>query len=345
MRSIVYHAPKDVRVEDLDVPEAGAGELRVKVDACAVCGSDMKSYNVGNPRMNAPVVMGHEFTGRIDQVGEGVTGFEKGDRVVMATSVACGDCYYCRQGWRNICANIQPMGFFYHGGMAEYTVIPELAITGGHVIKVPEDVAPEHAALAEPVSCAVNSCEQSQVQEGDTVVIVGAGPMGILNACVAREFGAAKIILSEVNELRLKQAEPFGFDRLVNPTEEDLAEIVMNETEYVGADVAIVCAPAAKPQEDAVFLVHKRGTVCLFASLPAADRMITLDSRAIHYGELRIVGTSDSTPEHVTKAVELIAGGKLPCERIASHILTLDDFEKAIELMKSGEALRVVLKP
>jgi len=183
------------------------------------------------------------------------------------------------------------------------------------------------------------------VTEGDVVVVVGAGPMGILNACVARDLGAAKVIIAEINPARLAQAEPFGFTRLVNPAEEDLVEVVMAETDGVGADVAIVAAPAAKPQEDAVHLVHKRGTFCLFASLPASNKMITVDSRVIHYGELKVVGTSDSTPAHVAKAVELIAGGTLGCDRIASHILTLDGFLEAIELMKSGEALRVVLKP
>ncbi len=345
MQAVVYYAPKDIRVEQRDEPNAGDGELRVKVDACAVCGSDMTTYTVGNPRMNAPVVVGHEFTGLIDQIGAGVEGFAAGDRVVMATSVSCGACYYCRHGWNNLCAELKPMGFHYHGGMAEYTIIPALALKNGHVIKVPDGVAPEHAALAEPVSCAVNSMDNCNLQKGDSVVVVGAGPMGIINACVARECGAKQIILAEINPERLRQAKAFGFDRLVNPTEEDLKQIVMDMTDGVGADVAIVAAPAAPPQETASELVRKRGTVCLFASLPASNKMITMDSRILHYGELRLVGTSDSTPAHVTKAVELIAGGRLAADRLASHVLGLDGIFQAFELMQSGEALRVVLKP
>ncbi len=345
MKAIVYYAPGDIRIEQVDVPVCGDGEMRVKVDACAVCGTDLKSYVSGNPRIKAPKIMGHEFTGIVDTVGIAVSGFELGERIVMATSVACGDCYYCKRGHRNLCANIAPMGFTYEGGMAEYTVIPALALEGGHAVKVPLSVPAEHAALAEPLSCAVNSCYNCNIQKGDTVIVIGAGPMGIMNACVARQFGASKIILAEINEERLKQAEPFGFDVLVNPAKEDLASIVMEHTGGVGADIAIVAAPAAKPQEDAISLVRKRGTVCLFASLPAGNSEITIDSRIIHYGEIKLVGSSDSTPEQVEKAVEIISSGSLKADKLASHVLPLDDIMKAYELMKSGKALRVILKP
>ena len=345
MKAVVYYAPKDMRVEMIPVPACGANEVRIKVDACAVCGTDMKSYHVGNPRIKAPLVSGHEFTGLVETVGANVAGFAVGDRVVMATSVSCGECYYCRQGWRNLCQNVAPMGFSYPGGMAEYVTLPERALQNGHVIKVPAHVPADHAALAEPVSCTVNAAENCQIQPGDTVVVVGAGPMGILNACVAKGLGAQKILLAEVNPLRLQQAAPFGFDRLVNPATENLTQIVRDETGGIGADVVIVAAPAAKPQEDALNMVRKRGTVCLFASLPVGKSLLSMDSRPIHYGELRVVGTSDSTPAQVEKAVRLIAENKIPAAKIVTHVLPLDGILQAFELMQSGEALRVVLKP
>jgi L-iditol 2-dehydrogenase len=148
-----------------------------------------------------------------------------------------------------------------------------------------------------------------------------------------------------VNPSRLKQAEAFGFDRLVNPTSEDLAQIIKDETGGFGADVVIVAAPAAQPQEQAMTLARKRGTVCLFASLPAGKSALHVDSRPIHYGELRVIGSSDSTDAHVRRAVELIAKGSLPANRVASHVLKLDDIQHAFALMESGEALRVVLTP
>jgi len=345
MKAIVYHAPGDIRVETVPVPPCGGDELRVKIDACAVCGTDLKAYLHGNPRIKAPMVMGHEFTGLIETAGERVEGFSVGERIVMATSVSCGVCWYCKRGWPNLCADLAPMGFSYPGGMAEYTAIPARAIENGHVVKVPQGVKPEHAALAEPLSCTVNACENCHIEQGEVVVVIGAGPMGIMNACMAREFGAARVIVAEINDTRLALCEPFGFDRVVNPATDDLVEIVMAETDGVGADVAIVAAPAASPQQQAPLLVRKRGTVCLFASLPKGKSTLSVDSRPIHYGELRVLGTSDSTPAHVARAVDLLAGGSIPAGRLATHVLGLDDLFKAYELMQSGESLRVVLKP
>lgn len=345
MRAVVYHGPKEIRVDEVARPECGVGELRVRVDACAVCGTDLKTWHVGNPRIKPPMVMGHEFTGVVETVGAGASGFAEGERVVMATSVSCGGCFYCQRGWSNLCAELAPMGFSYPGGMAEYVTIPARALRNGHVIKVPAGVRAEHAALAEPLSCTVNAAENCGIAPGETVVVIGAGPMGIMNACMAKEFGAGKVLLAEVNEGRLRQAEVFGFDRLVNPATEELARIVKDETGGVGADVVIVAAPAAAPQEQALDMVRKRGTVCLFASLPVGKSNLTLDSRKIHYNEVRVVGTSDSTPAQVARAVGLIAGGALPCERLASHTLGLEGIFEAYELMMRGEALRVVLVP
>jgi len=345
MKAIRYYGPGDIRVEMIDIPVCADDEIRVKIDACAVCGTDMKAYRHGNRRIKAPMVMGHEFSGVVDTVGAGVSGFSAGERIVMATSVSCGECYYCGNGRRNLCVDIAPMGFAYPGGMAEYMTIPARALRNGHVIKVPDNVRAEHAALSEPLSCAVNSAGNCGIRAGDTVIVVGAGPMGIMNACVARQFGAAKIILSEINPERLSQAEGFGFDVLVNPAREDPGRIVKEHTDGIGADVAIVAAPAAAPQAQALELVRKGGTVCLFASLPEGDCMLRINSRTIHYGEIRLVGTSDSTGEHVAKAVEMIAGGAVAVDKLATHVVGLDDILEAFELMQSGKALRVVLKP
>jgi len=345
IKAVVYHGPLDVRCEPVPMPACGADEIRVQVDACAVCGSDWKAYKSGNPRMRPPITIGHEFTGLIETIGADVHGFALGERVVMATSISCGECLYCRRGWRNLCTDLRPMGFYYNGGMAEFVTVPSRGLQQGHVVKVPAAVPSVHAALAEPVSCCVNSAENCGIVKGDVVAVLGAGPMGILNACVAREYGASRIILSELNPARLKQAEAFGFDRLVNPASDDLAKAIMDETGGYGADVVIVAAPAAQPQEQAMTLVRKRGTVCLFASLPAGKSTLSVDSRPMHYGELRVVGTSDSTAAHVRRAVELIAGGSLPVGKIASHVLELEDIQQSFKLMESGEALRVVLTP
>ncbi|MDR0338368.1 MAG: alcohol dehydrogenase catalytic domain-containing protein [Planctomycetaceae bacterium] len=347
MQAVVYYAPGDIRVEDIPKPQLCHGELLVHVDACAVCGTDLKSRHHGNPRIKAPLVMGHEFTGIIEEISPSAVGtWNIGDRIVMATSISCGECYYCQHHYRNLCTNLAPMSFSYPGGMAEYVTIPALALRGGHVIPVPADnVKAEWAALAEPTSCAVNAVQQCNIRQGDTVLVMGAGPMGLLNAVVAKAFGAKQIIMSELNELRRDQAKNFEIDFVVDPARDSLEEVVRSVTKGVGADVVIVAAPAAQPQEQALSFVRKQGTVCLFASLPVGKNMLNIDSRLIHYGEIRLIGSSDSTPEHVKKAVELITAKKIPVEKIASHLLPLHRIERAFELMISGEALRVVLIP
>jgi L-iditol 2-dehydrogenase len=237
------------------------------------------------------------------------------------------------------------MGFSFAGGMADYMVIPELAIKNGHVVKVPKNVAAEQASLAEPLSCAINACSNSNIKKDDIVVVLGAGPMGLMNVAVARAIGASKIILSEVNEDRLVQAKNFHIDILVNPLKDDLIEIVKSATNGIGADVVIVAAPATLPQETAIELVRKRGTVCLFASLPVGNEMLSMNSRLIHYGELNIVGSSDSTGEHVSNAINMISEGAIDAGKLVTHILDLEDIFIAFELMERGESLRVVLKP
>jgi len=345
MEAVIYHGKGDIRYEKAPRPECRAGELRVQVDACAVCGSDFKTWRNGNPRMKPPIVMGHEFTGVIETIGEGVKGFALGDRIVMATSISCGECAYCRRGWSNLCAKLDPMGFSYPGGMAEYVIVPAVAIRNGHVIKVPGGIAPEHAALAEPVSCAVNCVENCGITGGETVVVVGAGPLGILNLHVARKYGAAKLILAQRAGKRLAQAAGFACDRLVDTTTEDLAAVVKSETGGIGADVVIVAAPEASAQEQSLDLVRKRGTVCLFASLPAGSSMLSLDSRKIHYNELHVCGASDSTPEHVRKAVSFLAQPDFPGSKIANPLLRLADIDKAFAVMEARDGMRVVLRP
>jgi L-iditol 2-dehydrogenase len=345
MNAVVYYGKGDVRYERTPLPVCGPGELRVKVDACAVCGSDFKTFNNGNPRMKPPIVMGHEFTGAVDTVGAGVGGFAVGDRIVMATSISCGECAYCRRGWNNLCVKLDPMGFSYPGGMAEYVIVPAIAIRNGHAVKVPRGIPAEHAALAEPVSCAVNAVENCGIKGGETVVVVGAGPLGILNLYVARKYGAAKVILAQRAGKRFEQAAAFACDRLVNTTTEDLVAVVKAETGGLGADAVIVAAPEASAQEQSLDLVRKRGSVCLFASLPAGASAITLDSRKIHYNELYVCGASDSTPTHVQKAVSLLGQADFPGKALANPVLKLADIQKAFAAMAARDGMRVVLKP
>ena len=345
MKAVLYYSPGDIRVENINQPPCGTGELLVKVEACAICGSDMKTVVSGNPRIKPPRIMGHEFVGTIVETGPLTSGFRAGERIVMATSISCGHCLYCRKGWYNLCTELAPMGYAYDGGMAEYVLIPSRAVKNGHVVKVSGHLPAKIAALAEPVSCAVHAVENCRIMEGDTVVVIGAGPLGIINGCIAKVYGASCVILAEINPYRLKQCETFGFDRLVNPEKEDLRQVVMNETGGYGADVAIVAAPVVPAQQEALNLVRKKGTVMLFASLPAGKSNISIDSRLVHYNEINVTGSSDSTSTHVIRALEILSSGHFPAGKLVTHSLPLADIHHGLELMKKGESLRVVLIP
>ena len=345
MKAVVYHGPGDVRVEQVPLPTCGDEELLIRVEACGVSGTELHAYRSPSPRITPPMTLGHEFVGVVEQAGEAVREFTPGQRLVMATTIACGQCVYCRKGWSNHCLERAPMGIAYPGAMAEFVRIPARALAGGHLVRVPSGLLPEHAALTEPVSCAVNAIEKCDIGLGDTVLVLGAGPMGLMNVCVARCAGASRIILSEVSPKRLVLAAQFDCDRLINPAIEDLLRSVKEATGGLGADVAVVAAPDPKAQELALDLVRKRGTVCLFASLPLNKSVLAVDSRTIHDNELRIVGSSDSSPMHVSRAVDLLTTGKILAERLVTHAFRLDQVFDAFDVMERGEALRVILKP
>ncbi|MHB0913159.1 MAG: alcohol dehydrogenase catalytic domain-containing protein [Armatimonadota bacterium] len=344
MKAAVYYGPGDIRVEERPNPKPERDNLIVKVKACAICGTDLKIASVGNPRCHPPRIIGHEMVGEVTHVGEDVTGFAVGERVTLATTVACGECSYCKLGLGNVCPNAKPISYDFDGAFAEYLAVPPQAIAGGNAVKVPESVPDEAAALSEPLSCAINAQELAGVKPGDKVIIVGGGPLGAIHAEIAKALGA-EVMISELSESRLAMLRQLSDVFLIDGSKEDVGKVVRERTGGLGADVAIVCAPARKAMEDAVGLVRKGGTVSFFASLPKDAGDITLDSRAVHYGELRVVGASDSRPEHVERAVWLMAEGKLDMRHIVTHKVSLEDFHKGLELMKSQQSLKVLVYP
>lgn len=166
MKAVVFHAPLDVRLEEVRKPQCPSGGVLVEVEACGVCGTDLKTYRYGNPRIKAPQIMGHEFVGIIMKNSADYREFNVGDRIIIATSVSCSRCYFCQKSWRNLCDFFSPMGFFYPSGMAEFVAIPARAVDNGHVIKVPKAIPSECATLSEPLSCVVNASENIRMQKG-----------------------------------------------------------------------------------------------------------------------------------------------------------------------------------
>jgi len=345
MQAAVYYAPGDIRVEDRPEPVPADDNLIVQVGGCCVCGTDLKLATIGNPRCHPPRILGHEMVGRVVHVGAAVRGFALGDRVTLATTIACGNCPYCARGLGNLCPNAKPISYDFDGAFARYIAIPPLALAGGNVIHVPDRVPDEAATLSEPLSCALNAQQLAGVQAGDHVVILGGGPLGALHAELAKALGASDVMVVQRSEPRLSLLRQLAQVRVIDGAQEDVAAVVRERTSGLGADVVIDCAPSREAHEQAIGLARKGGAISFFASLPKGASDITLDSRALHYSELRVVGASDSRPEHVARVVALMAEGKIDWEYLITHRLPLAEIHAGLALMQNKQSLKVLMYP
>ena len=345
MKAVVYYGPGKLSLEDRPKPAARSNNLIVEVACCAICGTDVKLGTIGHHRCHPPRIIGHEMAGKIVHVGKNVSNFAVGQRITLATTVACGTCFYCKIGKGNICPNSEPISFDVDGAFAEYVEIPPKAISGGNVVKVPPVVSNEAAALSEPLSCVVNAQDLAGVQEGDTVCIIGGGPLGALHAEAAKAVGAKRVMIVGNSEPRLSFLRRLENVEVIDGSTTDVPACILERTEGIGVDVVIVSAPVKERHELAFHLVRKGGTISFFASLPKDSSEIALDSRALHYGELKLVGASDSRPEHVQRAVQYLQKKMIDTETIVTHAMPIEDIFEGLELMIHRQCLKVLIYP
>lgn len=343
MLAAVYHGIGKIRVEEVDPPSLPPGGLLVKVSCCAICGTDYKLLSIENPRFRPPLIIGHEFVGRVVEKDPKVTDFEIGERLTMATTISCGRCELCHRGLGNLCESRICVGTDIAGAMAEYLAIPALALQRGNVLKVPNGLSDEAASLSEPLGCAVNAQLVAGVGLGKTVVVVGAGPLGCLHAELARANGALKVYITQRSEPRLSLARKLAVDEVIDTSVYDPVSQVRQLTQGQGADVVIVTAPNPKAQEEALGMAKKGGAVNLFASLPKDSPYLSINSRLIHYGQIALTGASDSTPYHQKIALELLARGKINTDAIITHRFPLEELERGFEAMREKVGLKLVI--
>lgn len=340
---LVYYAPGDIRQEDQpSAPMPKKGEVLIKVEACAICGSDVKTFRLGNPRITPPRTMGHEFCGTIVSVGEQVDAYTVGQRVSMATTMGCGTCAECRMGKPNICVDLQAIGFHHDGAMASWVLIPERGVRGGNLIDV-GDLAPEVAALSEPTSCVVNSLSKLKGRGGRTILVIGLGPLGLIHGMMARDLGFETVIGAARPGKRFDSAQHFGFDDII--LSDAIPDAIERYTSKRGFDAVVVTAPSAEVQSAAPSYAAKSGAISLFAGLPTGSEMISINSRTIHYGEQMVYGTSDSTPEHVRMAVSWLRENTEKANKLITHHLPLSHFHEAMKTVIDRNALKAVLIP
>jgi L-iditol 2-dehydrogenase len=254
MRAAVFHGPGDLRVGDLPRPRISDSELLLEVGACALCGSDVRTFRHGARNIDKPVILGHELSGTIVEIGHGVSGYRTGQRVAVAPAIPCGDCDFCRRGVQTMCERLRSIGYEFDGGLAEFMAVPASAVRAGCVNLIPDAVPFAEAAIAEPLACVINAQELLNVGQGDTVVVLGAGPVGCLHAGLARLRGASVVLLVDMRPERLQRAHAFNVDLRIDASHEDVRARVLDATEGRGASVVIVAAPSHRAQEQAITL-------------------------------------------------------------------------------------------
>jgi L-iditol 2-dehydrogenase len=290
------------------------------------------------------VVPGHELSGSVIAVGARQTRFQVGERLAVAPDIHCGRCHFCRRGRYNLCDNLKFLGITpgYPGGFAEQLVLTEEVLTNGIVHRVPDGLGFAEAALAEPCSSVLACHQRIGTALGDTLLVMGAGPIGCIHIAVAHARGA-QVILSEPVAVRRELAGRFEPEWVVDPMTEDLVSIVKEITSGRGADSVICANPIAATQTQAVEAVSKDGKVVLFGGLPKSNPMVTLDSNRIHYGEIEIIGSFSYHPSFHEKALEAIAQGQIPADKLVTQRFSLDQVERAFETAAGGNALKVLV--
>ncbi len=343
LKAAVFEGPEKMTVRQVELAPCGPDDIVMKVYACGLCGSDIRNYRTGLKGDVASQIMGHEFTGTVTEVGANVKGFTVGDQLAVAPDVSCGECWYCKRGLVNLCVGHRMVGTHWAGGFAEYVHLPKIVLDRGMVHHIPEGLSLEDAALSEPASSVIAAQENAGVGLGDTVLIIGDGPIGCLHIDVARARGAATVIMAGL--MRLKEAERFKPDLLIDAGSQDTVAEVLKATGGLGADVAIAANPVAATQAQAVRAVRKRGRVVLFGGLPKTAPETTLDGNLIHYGEIQVMGAF-SYPAHIhQKALATIKAGLIRPSMYFNMTVSLDDIVSGFAAAAAGKALKVLVKP
>jgi len=334
----VYRNLDDVRVEEVPKPRISADEVLVEMKACGVCGSDLMEWYL---EKRAPLVLGHEPAGVVAEVGNKIEGFRVGDRVFAHHHVACLTCHYCRRGAFTMCekfgkTHLEP------GGFAEFFRVPadNLQID---TLKIPDDVSFEEATLIEPVACGVRAMKKCGIEYGDCVVVVGAGPAGIINVALARLSGAGMIVVADMVNYRLRMAERFGADIAVNVERENFVEKVKAVTGDRRADVVVVTAPNVRAYESALDVCRRGGTVCVFAPT-SPEQSLSISPHRLFFNEIRLIPSYSTSHLETRTALELIQSKRIDAKGLISHSFPLSRVGEAFRTAaRSKECLKVVV--
>ena len=342
MKAAVVHGKNDIRIEEYPTPTAGAGEVIVKTKVSGICATDIKTLlGQGLPK-DLPTILGHEVVGEIFEIGEGVTGYQPGDRVAVYPIAVCGKCYYCRQGRHNLCDHEFGLAHGIEGGFAEYVRLPKEIVNIGGVVKLPDDVPFDKAVLSEPLSCALASLTTCKVGPDQVVLILGAGPMGLMQLKLAKWMGAVVIVV-DLLEDRLAIAKEMGADHCINSNTTDHIAEVKKLTDNQGAQAVIASLGIPSVIEANLQLTRKGGTFNIFGG-PPAGQTISVDPRWLHYLEINLTGTFAASPDDFKKSLDLIINNEITVDDLVTDRFTLDSFLDAVERAKKQQMIRGIVE-
>ena len=334
MKAVVFQEANRLAIEDRRIPEIGEFDALVKVHACGICGTDVHIFH-GEHTVKFPVVPGHEFSGEVTAVGGKVTNVRVGDRVTVDPNIVDQTCFFCRRGEIHLCENLTAVGVNFDGGFAEYCAMPAV-----QAYKVPDSLSLDEAAMAEPLACCIHGIDRASVVPGSSVVVLGAGSIGLLLIQLAKIAGARHILVSEPDERKRHLAARFGADIQVDPP--DIAREVAELTD-VGADVVIESAGRLETAEVAISLARRGGTVLQFGVV-SPDKQAQISPYDVYYKELTIRGSFVNPFTH-SRAIDLLASKQIDVMPLITQRFPLDDAAKALETAQGRDAIKVLLTP
>jgi len=339
MKAAVFLSPHRIELREVERPKIGTRDVLIRVKVAGICGTDARIFK-GSKKIPAPRIIGHEFSGEIEEAGMEVEGWRRGDRVTVEPIIACGRCYCCLRGRFNICLTRPTIGYEYDGAFAEFVRIPAEAVERGNLIRLPGDVSFEDAAYAEPLSACIQGNERARIRKGDRVWIMGDGPIGLTHVQLAALSGAGTILLSGTDPKKLEMGKKLGAHHILQVPQQDALAEVNTLTDGEGVDVAITATSVSRLVEECLQKgLRKGGILLIFAGVPP-DSLARIDPNRIHYQEYVITGSSGHSAETMRQSIALIRSGSFRVQPLISHRLSLERVVEGIHMKDRLEGLK-----
>ena len=344
MKAAVLEKPGKLIMRELPEPRCPTGGVVVKILTSHVCSTDLHMWEKGHPALSYPRILGHEIAGVVAEVSNEGKRFKVGEKVQVYPGISCGSCEYCRRGRENLCPSMRILGFSLDGGFAQYLALPKIAVENGCLNLIPSSLSFSEAAMAEPLACCLNGLEKVGLKKDETVVILGAGPIGCLCAMASNHLGAGKVILVEQDSSRRTLSQQATVDTVLDSTGVDVVEAVKGLTNGRGAQVVVTCFREAPLVYPLLELAATGGRVLMFSGISGDRGIVPTDLNVIHYRELALIGAYGCTAAQCQRALDLFAEG-LEVDWLISQRVDLNSLEESFSALSSREAMKICLEP